>query len=199
MQNIPLQLQEKNLLSFDTQPLHYNWIHVFHIQKPSNDYVVGIAIITPDVQLLSNTLQVDPTDKKQCGKSFEEFPANIIYERNNSHGTELDTKNLHGPGYTQKQAKNKQNKAKQLMEPMNPMKQLPLKWISLSKDGLVSAELLISAELIEISADCKPPEAITRVICEIPKQICPVIAMYRYNSDWYVWQSLSQNIINWSR
>lgn len=122
---------------------------------------------------------MDPNDRKQGGKSAEEFPVNIIYERNNSQGTELDTKNLNGTSFTQKQAKNKHNHAKQLMPPMTPMKPLPLKWISLSKDGFVTAELLISAELIEISAGSRPPEAIT-VISEIPKQICPVISKFRY-------------------
>lgn len=136
------------------------------------------------MQLLCNTLQVDPNDKKQCGKIPEEFPANIIYERNNFQGTKYHTETQERPLFTQKQAKNKQNQAKQLMEPMTPIRPLPLKWISLSKDGFISAELLISAELIEISAGSKLPAAIT-VISEIPKQICPVISKFRYKSQIY--------------
>lgn len=127
-----------------------------------------MAILSPTLQLLEASQKKSPKDD-----------VTIIYDRD-SQAIEPESHSMvpliTNASPNKKQTKKKPFKNIQDVEPKIPA---PLKWIPLLKNGITCAELLVSAELIQLPADFKEPDEKTTATVGIPKEIYPTLTKYK--------------------
>lgn len=125
----------------------------------------------------------DPSTKN----NRDDMPIKVLYERNDAvHSVDIETGNssalISNKQYAARRDSNKPHHksktTKLLIELDDVVLPLPLKWEHVCQDGVICAELLVSAELIQLPEIFAPIEPVT-IINGIPSQICPVMAKYK--------------------
>lgn len=145
-------------------------IYTFRFQKHQKQFSLGIAFISPVVHMLDHmsTVKQDTIYEHEDGSELT-----TLFERdavNSAH--EKETKKVNGT-----QIKNKYLKMLQSIQPKSPS---ALKWVSFMQNGVISAEVLISADFIQLPSNLQITEEKSTSIVGIPKVICPTMTNYKY-------------------